>query len=89
VLLQEGKKKFDKKTAKFCQTQERTLSLSTKKQENVFQEVSAPLGRAADCDVISIQYGCRQYLFTQSVFISKLKSVIKRYLISLYVLCCT
>lgn len=37
--FQEGKKKFDKKTAKFCQSQERTLSLSTKKPETVFQEV--------------------------------------------------
>lgn len=37
--MQEGKKKFDKKTAKFCQSQERTLSLSTRKPENVFQEV--------------------------------------------------
>ncbi|XP_064074493.1 rho GTPase-activating protein Graf isoform X3 [Vanessa tameamea] len=36
--VKEGKKKFDKKTAKFCQSQERTLSLSTKKPENVFQE---------------------------------------------------
>lgn len=42
-LFQEGKKKFDKKTAKFCQTQERTLSLSTKKPEAVFQEASPSL----------------------------------------------
>ncbi|VVD05206.1 unnamed protein product, partial [Leptidea sinapis] len=42
----EGKKKFDKKTAKFCQSQERTLSLSTKKQENVFQEADAAMEMA-------------------------------------------
>ncbi|KAJ0172450.1 hypothetical protein K1T71_011589 [Dendrolimus kikuchii] len=44
--VKEGKKKFDKKTAKFCQTQERTLSLSTKKQENVFQEADAAMDMA-------------------------------------------
>ncbi|XP_047515535.1 rho GTPase-activating protein Graf [Pieris napi] len=44
--VKEGKKKFDKKTAKFCQSQERTLSLSTKKQENVFQEADAALEMA-------------------------------------------
>lgn len=32
--VKEGKKKFDKKTAKFTQTQERTLALSHKKHEN-------------------------------------------------------
>ncbi|CAG4987279.1 unnamed protein product [Colias eurytheme] len=44
--VKEGKKKFDKKTAKFCQSQERTLSLSTKKQENVFQEADAAMEMA-------------------------------------------
>ncbi|XP_053616455.1 rho GTPase-activating protein 26 isoform X2 [Plodia interpunctella] len=44
--VKEGKKKFDKKTAKFCQSQERTLSLSTKKQENVFQEADAAMDMA-------------------------------------------
>ncbi|XP_063832142.1 rho GTPase-activating protein Graf-like [Ostrinia nubilalis] len=44
--VKEGKKKFDKKTAKFCQTQERTLSLSTKKPENVFQEADAAMDMA-------------------------------------------
>ncbi|KAL4715398.1 hypothetical protein ACJJTC_015169 [Scirpophaga incertulas] len=44
--VKEGKKKFDKKTAKFCQTQERTLSLSTKKPESVFQEADAALDMA-------------------------------------------
>lgn len=38
-IFQEGKKKFDKQTAKFCQSQERYLNLSTKKQDNVLQEV--------------------------------------------------
>ncbi|XP_063384378.1 rho GTPase-activating protein 26 [Cydia fagiglandana] len=44
--VKEGKKKFDKKTAKFCQSQERTLSLSTKKQDNVFQEADAAMDMA-------------------------------------------
>ncbi|CAB3232707.1 unnamed protein product [Arctia plantaginis] len=44
--VKEGKKKFDKKTAKFCQSQERTLSLSTKKPENVFQEADAAMDMA-------------------------------------------
>lgn len=38
-MSQEGKKKFEKQTVKFCQSQERYLSLSTKKQDNVLQEV--------------------------------------------------
>lgn len=36
----EGKKKFDKETAKFCISLERHLNLSTKKSENSLQEVS-------------------------------------------------
>jgi hypothetical protein len=40
VLLQEGKKKFEKQTAKFCMSQERYLNLSTKKQDAVLKEVS-------------------------------------------------
>jgi hypothetical protein len=40
VLLQEGKKKFEKQTAKFCLSQERYLNLSTKKQDAVLKEVS-------------------------------------------------
>lgn len=44
--VKEGKKKFDKKTAKFCQTQERTLSLSLKKPETVFQEADAAMDMA-------------------------------------------
>ncbi|XP_068623137.1 rho GTPase-activating protein 26 isoform X2 [Battus philenor] len=44
--VKEGKKKFDKKTAKFCQSQERTLSLSTKKPETVFQEADAAMDMA-------------------------------------------
>ncbi|XP_052744578.1 rho GTPase-activating protein Graf isoform X4 [Bicyclus anynana] len=44
--VKEGKKKFDKKTAKFCQSQERTLSLSSKKPEAVFQEADAAMDMA-------------------------------------------
>ncbi|XP_048481472.1 rho GTPase-activating protein Graf [Plutella xylostella] len=44
--VKEGKKKFDKKTAKFCQSQERTLALSTKKPDAVFQEADAALEMA-------------------------------------------
>lgn len=36
---QEEKKKFEKQTAKFVQSQERHLNLSTKKQDSVLQEV--------------------------------------------------
>lgn len=39
-FLQEGKKKFDKETTKFCMSLERHLNLSTKKSENSLQEVS-------------------------------------------------
>ncbi|XP_076319372.1 rho GTPase-activating protein 26-like isoform X2 [Tachypleus tridentatus] len=42
----EGKKKFDKETAKFCQIQERHLNLSTKKNENQLQEADASLQMA-------------------------------------------
>lgn len=38
--VKNGKKKFDKQTAKFCQSQERYLNLTTKKQNSVLQEVS-------------------------------------------------
>ena len=38
--VKEGKKKFDKLTAKFCASQERHLGLSRKKQGNVLQDVS-------------------------------------------------
>ncbi|KAJ2945317.1 hypothetical protein O0L34_g9404 [Tuta absoluta] len=44
--VKEGKKKFDKKTAKFCQSQERTLSLSVKKPDTVFQEADAAMDMA-------------------------------------------
>jgi hypothetical protein len=37
--VQEGKKKFEKQTAKFCISQERYLNLSTKKQDAVLKEV--------------------------------------------------
>lgn len=39
--VREHKKKFDKKTAKFCQAQERFLNMSSKKPDNTIQEVSA------------------------------------------------
>jgi len=39
LTFQDGKKKFEKQTIKFCQSQERYLNLSTKKQDNVLQEV--------------------------------------------------
>ncbi|XP_050434753.1 rho GTPase-activating protein 26 [Adelges cooleyi] len=41
--VKEGKKKFEKQTAKFCQSQERHLNLSTKKQDSVLQEADATL----------------------------------------------
>lgn len=40
LIFQDGKKKFEKQTIKFCQSQERYLNLSTKKQDNVLQEVN-------------------------------------------------
>ncbi|KAL1110502.1 hypothetical protein AAG570_008030, partial [Ranatra chinensis] len=41
--VKEGKKKFEKQTAKFCQSQERYLNLSTKKQDAYLQEADANL----------------------------------------------
>lgn len=41
--VKEGKKKFEKQTAKFCLSQERYLNLSTKKQDNVLKEADAAL----------------------------------------------
>lgn len=38
--VKEVKKKFEKKTAKFCQAQERFLQMSSKKPDNTIQEVS-------------------------------------------------
>lgn len=38
--VKENKKKFDKKTAKFCQAQERFLNMSSKKPDNTVLEVS-------------------------------------------------
>ncbi|XP_071452500.1 rho GTPase-activating protein 26 [Hetaerina americana] len=42
--VKEGKKKFEKQTSKFCQSQERYLNLSTKKQDTVLREADAYLG---------------------------------------------
>merc|ERR1712223_1630447 len=41
--VKEGKKKFDKQTAKFCASQERYLGLSRKKQDTVLQDADATL----------------------------------------------
>ncbi|XP_066999025.2 rho GTPase-activating protein 26 isoform X2 [Anabrus simplex] len=41
--VKEGRKKFDKQTAKFCLSQERYLALSTKKQDTVLKEADAAL----------------------------------------------
>uniref|UniRef100_A0A1L8DMI0 Putative oligophrenin-1 n=1 Tax=Nyssomyia neivai TaxID=330878 RepID=A0A1L8DMI0_9DIPT len=42
--VKENRKTFCKKTAKFCQAQERFLSMSTKKSDNIIQEADASLG---------------------------------------------
>lgn len=42
--VKEGKKKYEKKTAKFCQAQERCLNMSTKKPGNMVVEADASLG---------------------------------------------
>lgn len=39
--VKDVKKKFEKKTAKFCQAQERFLQMSSKKPDNTIQEVSS------------------------------------------------
>ncbi|XP_035708976.1 rho GTPase-activating protein 26 isoform X2 [Folsomia candida] len=41
--VKDGKKKFEKQTTKFCQSQERYLNLSTKKQDTILQEADASL----------------------------------------------
>lgn len=38
--VKDNKKKFDKKTAKFCKAQELFLNMSSKKPDNTIQEVS-------------------------------------------------
>lgn len=38
--VRENKKKIDKKTAKFCQAQERFLNMSSKKTDTTVQEVN-------------------------------------------------
>ena len=73
--VKERKKKFDKQTAKFCASQERYLGLSTKKQDNVLQEVSVERNlakiltiiEAAVFDVLSpvksnVSFQCRNSL---------------------------
>ena len=49
--VKERKKKFDKQTAKFCASQERYLGLSTKKQDNVLQEVSSQFWDSSVCNI--------------------------------------
>lgn len=44
--VKNGKKKFDKQTAKFCQSQERYLNLTSKKQNSVLQEADASVAMA-------------------------------------------
>ncbi|XP_031340097.1 rho GTPase-activating protein 26 isoform X3 [Photinus pyralis] len=54
-----GKKKFDKQTTKFCQSQERYLNLAAKKQETVLQEADASLGMAErHFYLASMEYVC-------------------------------
>ena len=50
--VKERKKKFDKQTAKFCTSQERYLGLSTKKQDNVLQEVREILLRIGSSNIL-------------------------------------
>lgn len=45
----DGKKKFDKQTSKFCQSQERYLNLSTKKQDNQLKEADSSLEMEKIC----------------------------------------
>ncbi len=40
-IIQEGKKKFDKQTTKFCQSLEKYLNLKTKGNDGALREVSA------------------------------------------------
>lgn len=42
--VKENKKKFEKKTAKFCQAQERFLNMSSKKPDNTILEVRFEIG---------------------------------------------
>ena len=58
VLLQEGKKKFEKQTAKFCLSQERYLNLSTKKQDAVLKEVSTDRHVPSPRDCITKRGAC-------------------------------
>lgn len=54
--VKEHKKKFDKKTAKFCQAQERFLNISSKKPDNTIQEVSSLTHRIKKCKSIKLKY---------------------------------
>ncbi|XP_065352976.1 rho GTPase-activating protein 26 isoform X7 [Cloeon dipterum] len=57
--VKEGRKKFEKHSLKFCQSQERYLNLSTKKQDTVLQEADATLEMEQRhfCQA-SLQYVC-------------------------------
>lgn len=61
--VKENKKKFDKKTAKFCQAQERFLNMSSKKPDNTVLEVSNCLNLFVFFLIISLSP------LTQSLFL--------------------
>lgn len=60
LIFQDGKKKFEKQTIKFCQSQERYLNLSTKKQDNVLQEVYLIIYEKLELYIIDIL--CATYM---------------------------
>lgn len=61
LIFQDGKKKFEKQTIKFCQSQERYLNLSTKKQDNVLQEVYLIIYEKLELYIIDIL--CATYMY--------------------------
>jgi hypothetical protein len=66
TFLQEGKKKFDKETTKFCMSLERHLNLSTKKSENSLQEVSGNFNSfLISSQVFGVQVSVPSDCFTQ------------------------
>uniref|UniRef100_T1JFW8 Rho GTPase-activating protein 26 n=1 Tax=Strigamia maritima TaxID=126957 RepID=T1JFW8_STRMM len=55
--VKHGKKKFDKQTAKFCQSIEKHANLTTKKNENTLQESDANIGmEQLDFQKASLRY---------------------------------
>lgn len=69
--VKENKKKFDKKTAKFCQAQERFLNMSSKKPDNTVLEVS-------NCLFYSFRFVCHLSSVTQSLFIISFPNIYRR-----------